>query len=146
MENSKQKINESMENYLETILILSKRLPVVRSVDIAEDLGFKKSSISVAMKKLRESGEIEVTREGYIYLTDSGKKIANMIYERHVLMSNWLISLGVDEEIAKEDACRIEHVLSKESFQAIKDYVKENQSSVYEESKLEMKASHVRKP
>ena len=76
MENSKQKINESMENYLETILILSKRLPVVRSVDIAEDLGFKKSSISVAMKKLRESGEIEVTREGYIYLTDSGKKIA----------------------------------------------------------------------
>ena len=146
MENSKQKINESMENYLETILILSKRLPVVRSVDIAEDLGFKKSSISVAMKKLRESGEIEVTREGYIYLTDSGKKIANMIYERHVLMSNWLISLGVDEEIAKEDACRIEHVLSKESFQAIKDYVKENQSSVYEESKQEMKASHVRKP
>ena len=146
MEDSKQKINESMENYLETILILSKSRPVVRAVDIAEEMGFKKSSVSVAMKKLRESNDIEVTREGFIYLTDSGKKIANTIYERHVLMSKWLISLGVDEKIAREDACRIEHVLSKESFQAIKNHVKATKSTVYEESKQEMKASHVRQP
>ena len=146
MENSKLKINESMENYLETILMLSKSLPVVRSVDIAEDLGFKKSSVSVAMKKLRESGDIEVTKEGYICLTDSGKEIANMIYERHILMSNWLISLGVDEKTAREDACRIEHVLSKDSFQAIKDHVKKTQSKVYEKSKQQMTESHVRKP
>ena len=74
---------ESMENYLETILILGKTKPVVRSVDVAEELGFKKSSVSVAMKKLRENGHITVTKEGYIYLTDSGKKIAEMIFERH---------------------------------------------------------------
>lgn len=79
--------NESMENYLETILVLSKTKPVVRSVDVAEELGFKKSSVSVAMKKLRESNHITVTKEGYIYLTDSGKKIAEMIFERHELIS-----------------------------------------------------------
>ena len=146
MENNKNKINESMENYLETILILSKSLPVERSVDIAEDLGYKKSSISVAMKKLRENGDIEVTKEGYIYLTESGKAIANMIYERHVLMSNWLIALGVDEKTARDDACKIEHVLSKESFQAIKDHVKKTEKKVYEDSKKQMSENHVRKP
>ena len=146
MDNSKHKINESMENYLETILILSKTKPVVRSVDVAEELGFKKSSISVAMKKLRESGDIDVTKEGYIYLTDSGKKTAKMIYERHVLMSRWLMSLGVEEKIAREDACRIEHVLSKESFQAIRDHIKETRKDVFEDSKHEIQASNVRKP
>ena len=146
MSEGKLKTNESMENYLETIFVLSKSLPVVRSVDIAEDMGFKKSSISVAMKKLRENGDIEVTKEGYIYLTESGKSIAKMIYERHVLMSNWLISLGVDEKIAKDDACRIEHVLSTESFQAIKDHIKETRNDVYNESKQELQANHVRKP
>ena len=146
MENSKQKTNESMENYLESILILSKSHPVVRSVDVAEELGFKKSSVSVAMKKLRENGDIEVTKEGYIYLTESGKKIANMIYERHVLMSNWLMSLGVEEKIARDDACRIEHVLSPESFQALKEYIKTTSKKVFEESENEIKASHVRQP
>ena len=116
-------INESSENYLETILILSKRLPVVRSVDIAEELGFKKSSISVAMKNLREKGHIEVNKSGFITLTESGRQIAEMIYERHELISDWLTSLGVDPVIAVEDACRMEHVISKESFEAIKNHV-----------------------
>ena len=117
-------INESAENYLETILVLSKKLPVVRSVDISNELGFKKSSVSIAMKNLREKGHITVTDAGYIYLTESGKQIADMIYERHELLSSWLVRLGVPEEIATEDACRIEHVISKESFAAIKNHVK----------------------
>ncbi|MBD5394422.1 MAG: metal-dependent transcriptional regulator [Lachnospiraceae bacterium] len=116
-------VNESAENYLETILILSKSKPVVRSVDIAEELGFKKSSVSVAMKNLREKNHITVTKEGFIYLTDSGREIAEMIYERHELLSSWLIRLGVDPEVATEDACRIEHVISKESFEAIKKFI-----------------------
>ncbi len=118
------KSNESAENYLETILMLSKRLPVVRSVDIATELDFKKSSVSVAMKNLREKGHITVTDAGYIYLTDSGKEIAEMIYERHNTLTQCLTALGVDEKTAENDACRIEHVISKESFQAIKDYAK----------------------
>lgn len=118
------KVNESAENYLETILILSKSLPVVRSVDIATELGFKKSSVSVAMKNLRENNHITVTKEGYIYLTEAGRDIAEMIYERHELLSSWLEHLGVDKQIAAEDACRMEHVISKESFEAIKKYIK----------------------
>ncbi|MCM1134738.1 MAG: metal-dependent transcriptional regulator [Clostridium sp.] len=115
---------ESSENYLETILILSKSHPVVRSVDVAEELGFKKSSVSVAMKNLREKEHITVTKEGFIYLTPTGKEIAEMIYERHELFTKWLIQLGVDEKIAAQDACKIEHVLSKESFEAIKNHIK----------------------
>ncbi len=116
--------NESAENYLETILVLSQRLPVVRSVDIATELNFKKSSVSVAMKKLRESGHITVSPEGYITLTEAGKKIADCIYERHTLLSCWLERLGVDPKTAVEDACRIEHVISAESFDAIKRHIK----------------------
>ena len=96
-------VNESAENYLETILMLSQTLPVVRSVDIANELNFTKPSVSVAMKNLREKGYITVTDAGFIYLTDSGKSIADMIYERHSLLSSWLISLGVDEKIATEE-------------------------------------------
>ncbi len=117
-------INESAENYLETILVLSKTRPVVRSVDIANHLGFKKSSVSIAMKNLRQNEHITVTEEGFIYLTESGKAIADMIFERHELLSSWLESLGVDKEIASEDACRIEHVISKESFEALKKHIK----------------------
>lgn len=113
--------NESSENYLETILVLSKRLPVVRSIDVAVELDYKKSSVSVAMKNLREKGHITVTDAGYIYLTDSGREIAEMIRERHHYLSRWLVSLGVDETIASDDACKMEHVLSKESFEAIKN-------------------------
>ena len=116
------KTNESAENYLETILLLSQKLPVVRSVDIATELGFKKSSVSVAMKNLREKGHITVTDAGFIYLTDEGKSIAEMIYERHDILMHCLMSLGVPEDIAEEDACKIEHVISPESFRAIKDY------------------------
>ena len=115
--------SESSENYLETILILSKSRPVVRSVDIAEELGFKKSSVSVAMKNLREREHITVTKEGFIYLTQTGREIAEMIYERHELFTKWLTSLGVDEKIAAQDACKIEHALSRESFEAIKKHI-----------------------
>lgn len=118
------KVNESAENYLETILILSKTLSVVRSVDIATELGFKKSSVSVAMKHLRESNHITVTKEGYICLTGSGREIAETIYERHEFLSSWLEKLGVDRQIAAEDACRIEHVISRESFEAIKKSIR----------------------
>ena len=100
-------VNESSENYLETILMLSKKLPVVRAVDIATELNFKKSSVSVAMKKLRESEHIIVSREGYITLTESGQAIADMIYERHTLLSSWLERLGVDPQIAADDAVDI---------------------------------------
>lgn len=113
-------IHESAEDYLETILMLSKKLPVVRSIDIANEMGYKKSSVSIAMKNLREAEHIRVTKEGYIYLTYSGKEIAEMIYERHQILSSWLIKLGVDKKVAEEDACRIEHDISKESFNAIK--------------------------
>ena len=123
-------IHESAENYLETILILSKTLPVVRSVDIANELGFKKSSVSIAMKNLRENQHITVTDAGFINLTASGKAIAEMIYERHEFLSSWLVSLGVDAETAAEDACRIEHVISKESFEAIKECVHQTVSTV----------------
>lgn len=119
------KSNESAENYLETILILSNKNPAVRSVDIAEELDFKKSSVSVAMKHLREKQHITVDSNGHIHLTDSGREIAEMIYERHRLLSKWLMYLGVDEKTAVEDACRIEHVISTESFNALKAHIEE---------------------
>lgn len=115
--------NESAENYLETILMLSKKLRVVRSVDIANELGYKKSSISIAMKHLREKNHITVSPEGYIDLTDSGLAIAEMIFERHEILTKVLTTLGVSEETATEDACRIEHVISQESFDAIKNHI-----------------------
>ena len=112
--------NESIEDYLECILILGEKKPVVRSVDIANEMGFKKSSVSVAMKNLREKGHITVSEEGYIYLTESGKEIASIVYERHKILTEWLISLGVDPQVAADDACRVEHDISTESFEAIK--------------------------
>ncbi len=114
--------NESAENYLETILELSQQSPAVRSVDIANELGYKKSSVSVAMKNLREKGHITVSEEGFLQLTKSGREIAEMIRERHQLLTMWLTRLGVPEDIASEDACKLEHVLSTESFQAIKKH------------------------
>lgn len=118
----RERNNESAENYLETILMLSEKLPVVRSVDIANELDFKKSSVSIAMKNLREKNHITVTDAGYIYLTEEGRRIAEMIYERHKLLSKCLERLGVDKEIADKDACKIEHVISSESFEAVKNY------------------------
>lgn len=120
--------NESAEDYLETILVLGKRLPAVRSVDIANEMDFKKSSVSVAMKNLREKKYITVTEAGYIMLTDAGREIAETIYERHVFLTDWLVSMGVDRKVAAEDACKVEHDLSKETFAAIKNYVENNKT------------------
>ena len=116
-------VNESAENYLETILVLSHRLPVVRSVDIANELGFKKSSVSIAMKNLREKNHIVVSESGFITLTERGRAIAEEIYERHQFLSKWLTELGVDPTVATQDACKIEHVISRESFEAIKKHI-----------------------
>lgn len=116
--------NESKEMYLETILVLSQQKEHVRSVDVANDLGFKKSSVSVAMKHLREENLIKVDEKGYITLTPAGKEIAEMIYERHEFLSKYLMKIGVPEDIAIDDACRIEHVISQESFEAIKKHIK----------------------
>lgn len=117
------KIQESAENYLETILILSLKKSYVRSIDIANELGFSKPSVSVAMKNLRENHYITVGPDGNISLTGTGREIAETIYERHTFLSSWLTRLGVPAEIASEDACRIEHVISPESFDALKKHV-----------------------
>ena len=117
--------NESAENYLETIYILSKKLPVVRSVDIATELNFKKPSVSVAMKHLREKELIIVSDAGFITLTDEGLAQAEAIYERHTILTKMFTMLGVSDETAAEDACLIEHVLSDESFEAIKKHLVE---------------------
>lgn len=117
-------IQQSSEDYLETILLLSKKLPVVRAVDIAEETGHKNSSISVAIKKLKSLELISVTDAGFIYLTEQGSKIANNVYERHTLFKEWLCALGINPQTAEDDACRIEHVISDESFEAIKKYLK----------------------
>ena len=116
------KINQSAENYLETIYMLLQRNGEPRSIDIANELEFSKPSVSVAMKNLREHGYIEMTSDGYITLTDSGREIAERMYERHTLITRWLVSLGVPEQVASEDACKIEHVLSAETFRAIKKH------------------------
>ena len=120
--------NESTENYLEAILILSKRLPVVRSIDIANFLKFSKPSVSVAMKNLRASEKITVSDAGYITLTKSGLAIAESVYERHEFFTKWLTELGVDPQTAAEDACSLEHRISEESFLAIKKHLSSHHS------------------
>ncbi|HIV34699.1 MAG TPA: metal-dependent transcriptional regulator [Candidatus Blautia intestinigallinarum] len=125
MEGLPLKIQESAENYLETILIISLRQEHVRSIDIVNELDFSKPSVSVAMKNLRLNGYIKMDTSGYITLTEAGREIAEKIYERHTLLSKWLVRLGVDPEIASKDACRIEHVISSESFDAIKRHTKD---------------------
>ncbi|MFA6675622.1 MAG: metal-dependent transcriptional regulator [Bacilli bacterium] len=114
------KLFESGEDYLERILILKDKLDHVRSIDIVNDMHFSKPSISIAMKKLKENNYIIIDSEGFITLTKKGEKIAAKIYERHILLTKWLVSLGVEEEIARQDACKIEHDLSDETFAAIK--------------------------
>lgn len=117
------KIQESAENYLEAILIIRQRKGYVRSIDIVNELDFTKPSVSVAMKNLRENGYISMDEKGYITLLEKGEAIAETMLERHVLLSKWLMRLGVSEETATRDACRIEHVISAESFEAIKKHV-----------------------
>lgn len=113
-------IHESGEMYLEAILVLSKRTGFVRSVDVSEYLGYSKPSVSRAMGLLREDNYISVDREGALVLTEKGRAVAEMIYERHTILTELLTRLGVSEETAAADACRIEHVISDETFQAIK--------------------------
>ena len=115
-------VRESGEMYLEAILVLAKKSGYVRSIDVSEYLGYSKPSVSRAMGILREGGYILMEKDGAITLTDSGKKLAETIYERHTVLSELLIRLDVDEKTATDDACRIEHVISDESFQAIKQY------------------------
>ena len=117
------KIQESAENYLETILMLKEEKGAVRSIDIARKMDFSKPSISRAMSLLRENGYITMDKEGLIDLTDAGMEIASRIYERHRLLSKWLVALGVSPETASEDACRIEHDVSDETFQKIKEHI-----------------------
>lgn len=119
------KIYESAENYLETILILRQRRRDVRSIDIAAELDFTKPSVSVAMKKLRESGLILMDESGYITLTPDGQEIAERVYERHQFMANFLTQIGVPQQIAIEDACKIEHVISADSFAKLKAFAKQ---------------------
>ena len=115
-------IHQSAEDYLETILILRERIGHVRSIDIATEMNYTKPSISVAMKKLRENGYILVDSDGFITLTDSGYEIASNIYNRHQVLTDFFVSLGVDEKVAAEDACKIEHDLSEETFEKIRDF------------------------
>lgn len=117
------KIQESAENYLETILIIQKRQGTVRSIDIVNELHYSKPSVSVAMKNLRENDLIEMDANGYISLLDKGMDIAEQMYERHTVLSESLIALGVHSDVAVDDACRIEHIISDESFQAIKAHI-----------------------
>ena len=116
-------LQESGEMYLETILILSQKNPNVRSIDIVDYMGYSKPSVSRAVKLLKEGGFIKVNADGYITLTDDGKSVASKMYERHVWVSQLLVGFGVDEETAAVDACKIEHVISDKTFEAIKKYV-----------------------
>ncbi len=120
-------IRESAEDYLERILMLHQSIGLVRAVDIANLMNFSKPSVSIALKKLRQNGYVTIDDGGYISLTDSGREIAERVFERHRLISKLLMALGVDEEVAKEDACRIEHDLSVESFEAIKEYCRKQE-------------------
>ena len=114
------KIQESAENYLETILMIRERKQIVRSIDIVRELNFSKSSVSVAMKNLKEAGYITMDETGRIYLTEQGEALATKIYDRHVKVSDWLTSIGVPRDIAEADACKMEHVISEETFEAFK--------------------------
>ena len=123
MNHNQHKSNESVQDYLETIYLLSQTKAQVRSIDIATELSYSKPSVSVALKNLRNNGYIDVSSEGYITLTESGHAIAYAVFERHSLMTRFLIHLGVNPEIAREDACMMEHDISEESFEALKKHI-----------------------
>ena len=117
-------IHESGENYLETILILKNRGMDVRSIDIVREMDLSKPSVSRAMSILKDGGFIVIDEDGYITLTESGKEVAERIYERHRVLTDWLIGIGVDEKIAAEDACKLEHDISTQSFLKLKEHIK----------------------
>ena len=121
---------ESGENYLETILILSRKGISVRSVDIANELSFSKPSVSRAVGILKNNGYIDVDKNGYITLTQAGNEIAERIYERHLVLTKWLVDIGVDEKTAAEDACKLEHDISALSFEKLKAHLKEKHGNI----------------
>jgi len=129
------KVQESAENYLETILVLSLKGNNVRSIDIVNELEYSKPSVSVAMKNLREKGYIVMDNDGYITLTANGRKIADSMYERHVAITDWLVLLGVNKKTAVSDACKMEHVMSEESFLALKKHIESLKKTASAESK-----------
>ena len=122
------KIHQSAEDYLETILILRERKGLVRSIDVAGELGFSKASVSVAMKKLRETGYVLMDEDGLLSLTESGQRVASRIYARHRLLTEFFVRLGVDEKVAAADACRIEHDISEETFTKLLEHARHNTS------------------
>ena len=123
MNHLKHRSNESIEDYLETILTLQKKLGQVRSIDIANEMNFSKPSVSVAMKNLREKGFITIDEGGHILLTAEGQRQATDVLEKYTIITNWLVSLGVNQETAQEDACRLEHDMSEETFMALKKHI-----------------------
>ncbi len=123
-------IHQSSEDYLETILMLKERLGMVRSIDIVNELGFTKPSVSVAMKKLRENGYIAMDKDGYLSLLPSGEEIANRIYARHQLLTSCLVKLGVSPDVAAADACKIEHHLSEETMDCLRAYASRHEMEV----------------
>ncbi len=120
------KIQEAAENYLECILIIGKEKGKVRSIDVAHQLEVTKPTVSVTMKQFRENGYVEMDSDGFLTLTEKGREIAERIYERHVVLTELLVGLGVDEKTAREDACRIEHDLSDVTFARLKDHMHQN--------------------
>lgn len=120
------KIQESGEMYLETILVLRNKIGVVRSIDVANETGYSKPSVSRAMGILKDSGFIVIDKEGAILLTESGEELAKRIYERHIILTDFFVKLGVNPEVASEDACKIEHDISEETFNKIKEFAKSN--------------------
>ena len=128
---------ESVENYLETILVLSLKGTRIRSIDIVNELEYSKPSVSIAMKNLRGKGYIVMDKDGYITLTEEGQKIADTMYERHVAISDWLIYLGVDKKTAVQDACKMEHAMSEMSFLAIKNHIENWKRELYKPKKGE---------
>ncbi|MBQ9031347.1 MAG: metal-dependent transcriptional regulator [Parasporobacterium sp.] len=121
-------MQESGEMYLETILVLGKKKNTVRSIDVAEEMGFSKASVSRAVAKLKQDAYIIVDSEGHIALTEKGHQLASSIYERHIVLTRMLVDLGVNDEVAAEDACKMEHVISEESFRAIKEHIRTKHS------------------
>lgn len=121
-------IHESAEDYLESILVVQERLGSVRSIDIVNDLGYSKPSVSIAMKKLRENGYISMAEDGTITLSDTGMEVASRVYRRHRTLTELFVFLGVPPEIAAEDACRVEHDLHEETFARVKDFLEKAKS------------------
>ena len=115
-------IHQSAEDYLETILMLTQRMGRVRSIDVVNELGYTKASVSIAMKKLRENGYIAVDGEGNLTLLEPGREIAERIYSRHRLLTHFFVQLGVDEDVPAEDACKAEHILSEQTLKKIREY------------------------